>query len=216
MSEGSIFEAISAAKLLPVVVIENVADAVPLARALVEGGLPVAEVTFRTNAAAEAIAEIARHVPEILLGAGTVLTPAQVDAAKEAGASFLVTPGFNPAVVQRAAEVGLPIVPGINNPSGVEQAMAAGLGVVKFFPAGPSGGSDFIKALSGPYGDMRFIPTGGVSAKNVGEYLALPAVLACGGSWMVDPKLIAAGDFSEITKLTNEAVGAARSASAKT
>jgi 2-dehydro-3-deoxyphosphogluconate aldolase/(4S)-4-hydroxy-2-oxoglutarate aldolase len=216
MSKDAIFDAISAVKLLPVVVIENVADAVPLAKALVEGGLPVAEVTFRTAAAAEAISEIAKHVPEILLGAGTVLTPDQVDAAKRAGASFLVTPGFNPEVVQRAAEVGLPIVPGINNPSGVEQAMSAGLGVVKFFPAGPSGGPAFIKALSGPYGEMRFIPTGGVGAENIGDYLALPAVLACGGSWMVDPKLIAAGNFAEITRLTAEAVAAVKSAHSKT
>lgn len=201
-----IFTRIKVARLLPVVVVEDAADAVPLARALVAGGLPVAEVTFRTSAAADAIRRIADDVPDALLGAGTVLTVDQVKAARKAGASFLVTPGFNPAVVQAAADEGLPIVPGINNPTGVEQAMSFGLSAVKFFPAEPTGGVPFLKALAGPYGGMRFIPTGGIGPKNLREYLALPAVLACGGSWMVDPGLIKSGRFDEVQRLTAEAV----------
>ena len=207
----TIFSRLLASRLLPVVVLDDPADAVPLARALVEGGLPVAEVTFRTDAAAESIRRMAAEVPEALLGAGTVLTPAQVAAARAAGASFLVTPGFNPAVVAAAAEAGLPIVPGVNNPTGVEQAMAAGLSAVKFFPAEPTGGVPFLKALTGPYGAMRFIPTGGIGPKNLRDYLALPAVLACGGSWMVDPALVRARRFDEVRRLTAEAVALATS-----
>ncbi len=201
---------IGSARLLPVVVLDRAEDAVPLARALVAGGLPVAEVTFRTDAAAASIAAMVAEVPEILVGAGTVLTVEQVDAAHAAGAQFLVTPGFNPAVVARAQALGLPIVPGINNPSGVEQAMSFGLSLVKFFPAEPTGGVPFLKALTGPYGGMRFIPTGGIGPKNLGQYLAVKAVLACGGSWMVDPALIRAGDFARITELTAEAVALTR------
>lgn len=201
-----IFTKISGARLLPVVVVDTAEDAVPLAKALVAGGLPVAEVTFRTEAAAEAIRRIAAEVPDALLGAGTVLTPAQVKAAKAAGARFLVTPGYNPAVVQAAEDEGLAIVPGVNNPSGVEQAMAAGLTAVKFFPAEPTGGVPFLRALMGPYGGMRFIPTGGIGPKNLRDYLALSSVLACGGSWMVDPALVRAGRFDEVQRLTAEAV----------
>jgi 2-dehydro-3-deoxyphosphogluconate aldolase/(4S)-4-hydroxy-2-oxoglutarate aldolase len=210
--ETQIQASIAAARLLPVVVLDDPAQAVPLAQALIAGGLPVAEVTFRTAAAAEAIRRIAAEVPGLLLGAGTVLTVAQVQQAYDAGARFLVTPGFNPAVVAAAQDLGLPIVPGINNPTGVEQAMAHGLDLVKFFPAEPSGGVPFLKALGGPYGDMRFIPTGGIGPKNLGSYLALPAVLACGGSWMVEPALIRSGRFDEITALTAEAVALTRPA----
>jgi 2-dehydro-3-deoxyphosphogluconate aldolase/(4S)-4-hydroxy-2-oxoglutarate aldolase len=206
-----IFRRISHARLLPVVVVEDAKDAVPLARALVAGGLPVAEVTFRTDAAAEAIRRIAAEVPDILLGAGTVLTPQHVGAAKAAGATFLVTPGYNPDVVKAAADEGLPIVPGVNNPTGVEQAMAAGLSAVKFFPAEPTGGVPFLKALMGPYSGMRFIPTGGIGLKNLLDYLALKAVLACGGSWMVDPALVRAGRFDEVQRLTAQAVALAQS-----
>jgi 2-dehydro-3-deoxyphosphogluconate aldolase/(4S)-4-hydroxy-2-oxoglutarate aldolase len=189
-----IFTRLRQARLLPVVVLDDAADAVPLARALVAGGLPVAEVTFRTDAAAESIRRIAAEVPEALLGAGTVLTPEQVRAAKAAGAGFLVTPGFNPAVVQAGADEGLPIVPGVNNSTGVEQAMAAGLSAVKFFPAEPTGGVPFLKALMGPYGGMRFIPTGGIGPKNLRDYLALRA-----------------GRFDEVQRLTAEAVTLAHS-----
>jgi len=206
-----IFRKISHGRLLPVVVVEDAKDAVPLARTLVAGGLPVAEVTFRTDAAAEAIRRIAAEVPAALLGAGTVLTPQHVRAAKAAGATFLVTPGFNPDVVKAAADEGLPIVPGVNNPTGVEQAMAAGLSAVKFFPAEPTGGVPFLKALMGPYGGMRFIPTGGIGLKNLRDYLALKAVLACGGSWMVDPALVRAGRFDEVQRLTAQAVALAQS-----
>lgn len=208
----AIIDRIRAARLLPVVVLERAEDAVPLARALLAGGLDVAEVTFRSDAAAESIARIAQQVPNMLIGAGTVLTPAQVDLAVAAGARFLVTPGYNPAVVARAQASGVAIVPGINNPTGVETAMAAGLSLVKFFPAEPTGGVAFLKALTGPYGGMEFIPTGGISTANLKTYLALKAVVACGGSWMVDPALIRAGDFDRITQLTAEAVALARSA----
>lgn len=203
---------IASARLLPVVVLESADDAVPLARALVAGGLPVAEVTFRTAAAAESIRRIAAEVPDMLLGAGTVLTEKQLEAAVQAGARFIVTPGFNPAVVAAAKAASLPIVPGINNPTGVEQAMSHGLSVVKFFPAEATGGVPFLKALTGPYGDMRFVPTGGIGPKNLASYLALKAVLACGGSWMVEPALIREGRFDEITRLTAEAVALARQA----
>lgn len=208
----AIIDRIRAARLLPVVVLERAEDAVPLARALLAGGLDVAEVTFRSDAAAESIARIAQQVPNMLIGAGTVLTPAQVDLAVAAGARFLVTPGYNPAVVARVQASGAAIVPGINNPTGVETAMAAGLSLVKFFPAEPTGGVAFLKALTGPYGGMEFIPTGGISTANLKTYLALKAVVACGGSWMVDPALIRAGDFDRITQLTAEAVALARSA----
>lgn len=210
MNEQDIIRRINAARLLPVVVLERAEDAVPLANALLAGGLDVAEVTFRTTAAKAAIQAIAKSVPEILLGAGTVTNTDQLDAAASAGARFIVTPGFNPEVVRHAQAKDIPIVPGINSPTGVEQAMSHGLKVVKFFPAGPTGGVSFLKALTGPYSDMRFVPTGGVSAENVSDYLALPQVVACGGSWMVDPKLIAAGKFDEITQLTASAVKAAR------
>lgn len=208
---AAILKAVGAARLLPVVVLDREEDAAPLARALLEGGLPVAEVTFRTKAAAGSIRRIAEEVPGVLLGAGTVLTAEQVSEAAEAGARFIVTPGFNPKVVEAALDKGLPIVPGINNPTGVEQAMSYGLGAVKFFPAEATGGVPFLKALTGPYGEMRFVPTGGIGLKNLASYLALKAVLACGGSWMVDPELVRAGRFAEITTLTAEAVALAKS-----
>jgi 2-dehydro-3-deoxyphosphogluconate aldolase/(4S)-4-hydroxy-2-oxoglutarate aldolase len=212
MPAADIAARIAASRLLPVVVLDRVEDAVPLARALISGGLPVAEVTFRTAAAAEAIRRISDDVPDMLVGAGTVLTKAHVKASAASGAQFIVTPGFNPDVVEASQAAGLPIVPGINNPSGVEQAMGHGLGAVKFFPAEPSGGVAFLKALSGPYPDMRFVPTGGIGPKNLASYLALKSVLACGGSWMVDPELIRQGRFDEITRLTAEAVALARPA----
>lgn len=212
VAEQDIQRRIREARLLPVIVVDVPEQAVPLARALVAGGLPVAEVTFRTAAAGEAIRRIAAEVPEMLLGAGTVLSTQTVGDARAAGATFLVTPGFNEAVVQAAHDAGLPIVPGINNPTGVEQAMSFGLSAVKFFPAEPSGGVAFLKALSGPYPGMRYVPTGGINAGNLTSYLALPSVLACGGSWMVEPKLVRDGRFDVITQLAAEAVALARSA----
>ncbi|MBD9454996.1 bifunctional 4-hydroxy-2-oxoglutarate aldolase/2-dehydro-3-deoxy-phosphogluconate aldolase [Rhizobium sp. RHZ02] len=203
---------IERARILPVVVIEQAADAVPLAKALLAGGLGVAEITFRTAAASEALSRIRDEVPNMLLGAGTVLTQSHLLAARDAGAQFIVTPGFNPAIVEASQSAGLPIVPGVNNPTGVEQAMSLGLKTVKFFPAEPSGGVPFIKALSGPYPEIRFVPTGGIGPGNLANYLALQAVVACGGSWMVDTKLVRDGRFDEITRLTAEAVALAGSA----
>jgi len=208
----TVFTRIRSARLLPVVVLDDVLQAVPLAKALVAGGLPVAEVTFRTAAAADSIRRMVAEVPGILVGAGTVLSKDNVDAAKAAGATFLVSPGFNPIVVAAAQDADLPIVPGVNNPTGVEQAMSFGLDAVKFFPAEPTGGVPFLKALAGPYGGMRYVPTGGIGPKNLKDYLAFPAVLACGGSWMVDTKLVREGRFDEIERLTAEAVALARSA----
>lgn len=200
---------VAAAGILPVVVLETVADAIPLATALLEGGLAVAEVTFRTAAAEDAISLIRESLPEMLVGAGTVLTKEQLAAADGAGAQFIVTPGFNPVIVEASLAAALPIVPGVNNPTGVEQAMSFGLDTVKFFPAEPSGGVPFLKALAGPYPGMRFVPTGGIGPANLASYLVRPTVLACGGSWMVDAKLIRDGNFKEIARLTAEAVALA-------
>ncbi|WP_136443736.1 bifunctional 4-hydroxy-2-oxoglutarate aldolase/2-dehydro-3-deoxy-phosphogluconate aldolase [Pacificoceanicola onchidii] len=200
---------IAQARLLPVVVLDSAAQALPLADALAEGGLPVAEVTFRTDAAAESIKAIAQARPDMVVGAGTVLSADHVARAVEAGAQFLVSPGFNPAVVAAAQEAGIPIVPGVNSPTNVEAAMAMGLKLLKFFPAEVSGGIPMLKSLSGPYGNVSFIPTGGIGPKNLNDYLALSNVLACGGSWMVDRKTVAAGQFDEITRLTRAAVALA-------
>ncbi len=197
------------ARVLPVVELDGSEAALPLARALLAGGLPVAEITFRSAAAAESIRVLRERVPEMLVGAGTVLGIEQVDLAVRAGSQFAVTPGFNPAVVEACLERGLPIVPGINNPTGVEQAMGFGLEAVKFFPAEASGGVPFLKALSGPYPSIRFLPTGGIGPTNLGNYLALPNVLACGGSWLVSPALVRASRFDEITRLAGEAVALA-------
>ncbi len=192
--------------IVPVIKIENPDDAKPLAKALIDGGLPCAEVTFRTACAKEAIAIIAKEYPEMIVGAGTVLTKAQVDDAIEAGAKFIVSPGFNPEIVKYCQSKGCPIVPGINNPSGIEAALELGLDTVKFFPAEQSGGLSMIKAMSAPYGGVKFMPTGGVSPANVNDYLAFNKIVCCGGSWMVKPEMIAAGDFDGITKLVREAV----------
>ncbi len=197
------------ARVLPVVELDGSEAALPLARALLAGGLPVAEITFRSAAAAESIRVLRERVPEMLVGAGTVLGIEQVDLAVRAGSQFAVTPGFNPAIVEACLERGLPILPGVNNPTGVEQAMGFGLEAVKFFPAEASGGVPFLKALSGPYPSIRFLPTGGIGPTNLGNYLALPNVLACGGSWLVSPALVRASRFDEITRLAGEAVARA-------
>ncbi len=192
--------------LVPVIKIDDAADAAPLAKALEAGGLPCAEVTFRTSAAAEAIAEMVKACPDMIVGAGTVLTTEQADAAIAAGATFIVSPGLNPNVVRHCIEKGVPIVPGINNPTGIEQALELELKVVKFFPAEPSGGLNMLKAMAAPYGGVKFMPTGGISPANVGDYLAWNRIIACGGSWMVPAKLLAAKDFAGIEKLAREAV----------
>ncbi len=201
-----VIQELSLIGLVPVIKIDNAKDAAPLAHALEEGGLPCAEVTFRTAAAAEAIAEMVKACPDMLVGAGTVLTTAQVDEAVAAGAKFIVSPGLNPAVVKYCVDQGVPVVPGINNPSGIEQALTLGLKVVKFFPAEPSGGLNMLKAMAAPYGGVRFMPTGGIGPSNVGDYLAWNRIVACGGSWMVPPKMLAAGDFDGIRRLAREAV----------
>lgn len=197
---------IESLKLVPVVVLEDAKDALPLAKALIDGGLPVAEVTFRTAAAEDSIRAISEAYPEMLVGAGTVTNLEQAKTAVAAGAKFLVTPGFSDEVTRYAVENDIPIFPGTCTPTEVMRAMSYGLKVVKFFPASQYGGLNTIKALSGPFPAMRFMPTGGINASNVKEYLANKHIIACGGSWMVKSDLIAAGKFDEIKRLTQEAV----------
>lgn len=192
--------------IVPVIALEDAADAVPLAKALIDGGLPCAEVTFRTEAAEESIRLMHDAYPDMLVGAGTVLTTEQVDKAMAAGASFIVSPGFNPKVVNYCVERNIPITPGCSNPSDIEAALEVGLEVVKFFPAEASGGLPMIKAMAAPYTKIKFMPTGGINAKNITDYLNFKRVIACGGSWMVDKKLVAAKNWDEITRLTAEAV----------
>ncbi len=192
--------------IVPVIALDRVEDAEPLAGALIEGGLPCAEVTFRTAAAEESIKIMSKKFPELLVGAGTVLTTQQVDRAVAAGAKFIVSPGLNPAVVAHCQEVGIPVVPGCATPSDIETALTFGLDVVKFFPAEPSGGVAMIKALAGPYVNVRFMPTGGVNAKNITSYLDYEKIVACGGTWMIDKAMIKSGDFAGIARLTREAV----------
>jgi 2-dehydro-3-deoxyphosphogluconate aldolase / (4S)-4-hydroxy-2-oxoglutarate aldolase len=192
--------------IVPVVKIDNAADAVSLGKALIDGGLPLAEITFRTAAAAEAISNISKAYPEMLVGAGTVLTVDQAKKAVDSGSKFIVSPGFNPTVVDYCVQNNIPITPGCSNPSDIEMALGFNLDVVKFFPAEAFGGLNTLKAMSAPYGMMKFIPTGGIDAKNLNDYLAFPKVLACGGSWMVKDELIKSGNFAEIARLTREAV----------
>lgn len=212
MSPLGPLEGIARARVVPVVVVDDAAQGVLVASALRDGGLPVAEVTFRTAGARAAIEAIAREVPDVLVGAGTVVTAAQVDEAVDAGARFLVSPGLSAAVVRRAQELGVPVVPGVATPSDVIAALDLGLDVVKLFPANVVGGPAAVKAFSAPFPGLRFVPTGGVSAANLLDYLALPAVLAGGGSWMVDAALVRAGDTAEITRRTREAVALAATA----
>ncbi|MCE5344528.1 MAG: bifunctional 4-hydroxy-2-oxoglutarate aldolase/2-dehydro-3-deoxy-phosphogluconate aldolase [Eubacteriales bacterium] len=199
-------EQLSLAGIVPVIKVEDADDAVPLCRALSDGGLPVAEITFRSAAAEEAIRRVHQELPEVVLGAGTVLTTEQADRAVAAGATYIVSPGLNPEVVKHCIKIGIPIVPGCANPSDIEIALSLGLKTVKFFPAEALGGLPLIKAMSAPYGDVRFLPTGGVSENNLLDYLAFSKVVACGGSWMVDQKAIAAKDWKRIESLTRSAV----------
>ena len=191
---------LQALRLIPVVALERAADAEPLADALCAGGLPCAEVTLRTEAALDSLRALAGR-EELLLGAGTVHSAEQAAAAVDAGAQFVVTPGFNPRTVKWCQEKQVPVFPGIATPTDLELALEHGVETVKFFPAETLGGVNTLKAFSGPYGQMRFIPTGGIHAGNLADYLALPSVLACGGSWMVK-----AGDWSETTRLTTQAM----------
>jgi len=201
-----LFRKIFNAGIVPVVKIDSPDDAVPLANALRRGGLKVAEITFRTDAAEASIRRIRAEVPDMLVGAGTVLTTEQVDRAKAAGAEFLVSPGFNEKIVRYALDAQLPIIPGCNNPSAIEAALELGLTTLKFFPAEASGGLGMIKALCGPYTNIRFMPTGGIDENNLNTYLAFPKIIACGGSWMVKDSLIKSGRFDEIERLTRNAI----------
>jgi 2-dehydro-3-deoxyphosphogluconate aldolase / (4S)-4-hydroxy-2-oxoglutarate aldolase len=204
-----VLSALGQARLVPVVVLDDARDADPLAGALVAGGLPVAEVTFRTPAAADAIQAMADR-GDVLLGAGTVLTPAQVDRAVAAGARYVVSPGLSRAVVERCAEHGVPALPGVVTATEVQAALELGVTTVKFFPAGTSGGPRAIAALAAPFGEVRFVPTGGIGPADLADYLRIDAVVAVGGSWMVPRDRIAAGDFAAVRRLTAEAVALAR------
>jgi 2-dehydro-3-deoxyphosphogluconate aldolase/(4S)-4-hydroxy-2-oxoglutarate aldolase len=207
MNPSETLDRIVACGVVPVIALESVEAARPLAEALLEGGLPVVEITFRTEAATEAMRVIAAEFPDLLLGAGTVLSAENMEKAVEAGADFGVAPGFNPAVVRRAQELGVLFAPGVATATDVEAALVAGCRVLKVFPAGVLGGPAMIKALSGPYKHtgVRFIPTGGVNAQNLGEYLAIETVAACGGTWLAKKDAIAAGDWAGITARCREA-----------
>jgi len=196
--------------LVPVIKIEHAEHAIQLGEALLAGGLPCAEVTFRTTAAAEAIRRIASTFPEIITGAGTVLSVDQAQKAVLAGAQFIVSPGFNPKVVDWCLEHEVPVTPGVATPTEIDMALDKGLDILKFFPAEALGGIAMLKAIAAPYGEVRFIPTGGINSQNLAEYLKLPMVHACGGSWLSTAKLISAGAFDEITRLTQEAVAIVR------
>ena len=203
---NAVLEKIQKLGIVPVVVLNDVDDAEPVAKALCAGGLPVAEVTFRTDAAEESIRIMKNKFPEMLVGAGTVLTTEQAERAIQAGAEFIVSPGFNPTVVKYCIDKGVPVTPGCNNPSAMEGAMELGLDVVKFFPAEASGGLKAIKAMAAPYVNLKFMPTGGIHEKNIEEYLAFPRIIACGGSWMVSSDLVKNKEFDKIEALTREAV----------
>lgn len=203
---NEVLEKIQEIGIVPVVVLDDAKDAAPLAKALCEGGLPCAEVTFRTAAAEESIRIMSEQFPEMLVGAGTVLTTEQVDRAVAAGAKFIVSPGLNPRIVKYCVEKGILITPGCANPSDIEQALENGLDVVKFFPAEPAGGLKMIKAMAAPYVGVKFMPTGGINQNNVKDYLAYDRILACGGSWMVKGDMVAAGEFDKIKEQAAEAV----------
>ena len=192
--------------IVPVIALENVEDAAPLAQALCKGGLPVAEVTYRTACAHDAMIEMKKACPQMLVGAGTVLTKEQVDSALDAGAEFIVSPGLNPEIVRYCQEKNVPILPGTANASDIEVALSLGLTAVKFFPAEPLGGIKMISALAAPYTQMKFMPTGGVSPKNMKDYLSNPKIIACGGTWMIDKKAMQEKNFAKIEELTRQAV----------
>lgn len=195
-------------RLMPVIVIDDPVDAAPLAGALMEGGLPAAEVTLRTPGAVEALRIIRQTHPGVLAGAGTVLSPQRAKDALDAGAEFIVTPGFNPRVVDYCLERNVPIIPGVCTPTEIEMALERGLEVLKFFPAEPMGGIAFLKAICAPYAMLRFVPTGGISERNLGDYLGFPQVLACGGSWMAPQAFIQQKLFERILTETRRAVAA--------
>ena len=198
--------------VVPVVVLNDAEDAAPLADALVKGGIPCAEVTFRTEAAEESIRIMSEKYPEMLVGAGTVLTTEQVDRAVATGAKFIVSPGFDPEIVDYCMEKNIPVFPGCVSPSEVAQAVKRGLKVVKFFPAEQAGGLAMLKAMAAPYTMLKFMPTGGINTKNLKEYLGFSKILCCGGSWMVKGDMIKNKEFDKITEMTKEAVELAAAA----
>jgi 2-dehydro-3-deoxyphosphogluconate aldolase / (4S)-4-hydroxy-2-oxoglutarate aldolase len=208
MSQDTPFARMAACGVVPVIAIDSPEAALPLADAMLAGGLPVLEITFRTDAAAEVIQTLTRERPELLVGAGTVLSIENLERAKECGASFGVAPGLNAAVVRRAAEIGLPFVPGVATPSEVEAAMGLGCTVLKLFPSGALGGVKYLQALAGPYQHtgVRFLPTGGVTTDNLAEYLALGVVAAVGGTWLAQREHLVAGNWPEITARCEAAV----------
>ena len=211
---NDVLERVGRLRILPIISIDDAGSATPLADALIAGGLPIVEITLRTDAADAAIRTLARR-GDLLVGAGTVLNPDMAKRAVDAGAKFLVSPGFNPKTVKWCADHGVPIVPGTSTPTDLEMALDLGVTVVKYFPAEALGGVKTLKVISGPFSMMRFVPTGGIGAEQVDPYLAFPKVLAVGGSWMAGKELIGAGRFDEVTRLTREAVArAARAASA--
>lgn len=193
-------------RLIPVVTIENSENAIPLGQALIEAGLPIIEITFRTLAAEQSISVLSKNMSNIFVGAGTVLTIEQIKKAVNAGAQFIVTPGFNPKIIDYCLSNKIPIIPGVNTPTMVEWALDRGLKVVKFFPANLSGGTKMLESLAGPYPEMKFVPTGGINNESLVDYLKLSNVLACGGSWIVKKDLISTGQFEEIKKLTKTAI----------
>lgn len=212
---NDVIKRLSKAGVIPVIRLDDITKAEPLANALAESGLPIAEVTFRAEGAASAIKRMRDAVPDMLVGAGTVLTCQQVSEALEAGAEFIVSPGFNPKVVKFCIDAGVPIIPGAVTPTEIEAALEHNITTVKFFPAEQSGGLAYIKAVSAPYSAVTFIPTGGITSGNLMEYLSFSRVIACGGSWMVKPSLINSGDFSVIKRLTQQAVDIVRAIRSK-
>ncbi|MBN6068125.1 bifunctional 4-hydroxy-2-oxoglutarate aldolase/2-dehydro-3-deoxy-phosphogluconate aldolase [Aggregatibacter actinomycetemcomitans] len=203
---NQIIEKFRQLKVVPVIALDNAEDILPLADTLAQNGLPVAEITFRSPAAAEAIRLLRQQRPEFLIAAGTVLTAEQVVVAKNSGANVIVTPGFNPKIVQLCQDLNLPITPSVNNPMAIEVALEFGIETVKFFPAEASGGVKMIKALLGPYAQLQIMPTGGIDMQNIKDYLAIPNVVACGGSWFVEKKLINEKNWQEIGRLTKDVV----------
>lgn len=206
MTKNDVMQQIDDFGLVPMIKLDRAEDAVPLAKALRDGGLPLAEITFRTDAAEESMRNISKALPDVLVGAGTVTNIAQVEQAVNAGAKFIVTPGFSPAVVKHCVDNNIPITPGVSTPSEVQMALDHGVNTVKFFPAETAGGLKALKGISAPYSMVKFIPTGGISAANLAEYILFPKVLACGGSWLAKEDLIKAGNFDEITRITRAAL----------
>ena len=201
-----IIEKLRELKIVPVIALDNAEDILPLADTLAKNGLPVAEITFRSEAATDAIRLLRANRPDFLIAAGTVLTAEQVMLARNSGADFVVTPGFNPKIVKLCQDLNFPITPGVNNPMAIETALEMGISAVKFFPAEASGGVKMIKALLGPYAQLQIMPTGGIGLHNIRDYLAIPNIVACGGSWFVEKKLIKAKNWAEIGRLVKEAV----------